>query len=95
MTAVREDLPVTVVVFNNESLASSKMSQVANHGIDLSTDFSPVDYAEVARGFGAAGAVVEDPDSLRRELANAIDRDRPTLLDVQVDPFAMPPVLTD
>ena len=94
-TAVREELPVTVVVFDNESLASSKMSQVANEGVDVSTDFEPVDFAQVARGFGAAGAVVDDPDEFAAELDDAIARDRPTVLDVQVDPHALPPVITE
>ncbi|WP_267642164.1 thiamine pyrophosphate-binding protein [Haloarchaeobius amylolyticus] len=95
-TAVREDLPVVVVVLNNQSLASSKASQLTNWGVDVSTDFEAgTDYAAVARGFGCAGAVVEDPDAVRPELADALARDRPTLLDVRVDPGAVPPVLMD
>ncbi|WP_440992209.1 thiamine pyrophosphate-binding protein [Haloarchaeobius baliensis] len=95
-TAVRDDLPVVVVVWNNQSLGSSKASQLMNYGVDVSTDFAPeTDYAAVARGFGCAGSVVTDPADLAGELADAFDRDRPTLLDVQVDPGAVPPVIAD
>ncbi|MFD1644139.1 thiamine pyrophosphate-binding protein [Haloarchaeobius litoreus] len=95
-TAVRDDLPVVVVVWNNQSLASSKASQLTNYGVDISTDFEPeTDYAAVARGFGCAGSVVTDPAELADELADALARDRPTLLDVQVDPGAVPPVIAD
>ncbi|WP_435361006.1 thiamine pyrophosphate-binding protein [Haloarchaeobius sp. DFWS5] len=95
-TAVREDLPVVVIVWNNQSLASSKASQMLNWGVDISTDFEAgTDYAAVARGFGCAGSVVEDPADIGPELADALDRDRPTLLDVRVNPGAVPPVLTD
>ena len=93
-TAVREDLPVTVVVTNNDSLGSSKMSQMGTYNVDVSTDFHPgVDYAQVARGFGAAGERIEDPDRFGPALSEAIAADEPTLLDVQVDPFAAPPIL--
>jgi len=93
-TAVREELPVTVVVFNNASLGSSKISMRANWNVDLSTDFAPeTDYAAVARGFGCAGQVVEEPAALADTLDEAVAADEPTVLDVRVDPYAAPPVI--
>lgn len=93
-TAAREDLPLTVIVTNNDSLGSSKMSQLGSYNVDLSTDFDPgVDYAQVARGFGCAGETVEDPAELPDAIESAIGSDEPTLLDVQVDPYAAPPLL--
>jgi len=95
-TAVREGLPVVVVVSNNQSLGSSKASQLLNYGVDVSTDFAPeTDYAAVARGFGCAGSVVEDPADLGPALDEALARDRPTLLDVRTDPSAVPPVIPE
>lgn len=95
-TAAREDLPLTVVVFDNQSLGSSKASMLSNEGVDQSTDFDPaVDYAAVARGFGCEGLVVEDAETLAAELPAAVERDAPVLLDVHVDPATFPPVLTD
>lgn len=93
-TAVREDLPVTVVITNNESLGSSKMSQMGTYSFDLSTDFhAGVDYAQVARGFGCAGERITDPERVGPAISEAIESDEPTVLDVQVDPYAAPPVL--
>ncbi|WP_336351334.1 thiamine pyrophosphate-binding protein [Halorubellus litoreus] len=95
-TAAREDLPVTVVVTNNESLGSSKMSQMATHSVDQSTDFDPsVDYAQVARGFGCEGERIEDAERVGPAIEDAIASEEPTLLDVHVDPFAAPPLLVD
>ncbi|WP_327052885.1 thiamine pyrophosphate-binding protein [Halomicrococcus gelatinilyticus] len=95
-TAVREDLPVTVVVANNQSLGSSKISQTASTGTTLSTDFSPAtDYAAVARGFGCEAEVVDDPGDLPDLLGEAVESDDPWLLDVRVDPYASPPVRVD
>lgn len=93
-TAVREELPVTVVVQNNAGLASSKMSQIGNWNVNVSTDFHPdVDYAAVARGFGCPGEVIEQPARLADALSSAVESDEPTLLDVRVDPYAAPPVI--
>jgi len=70
------------------------MSQMGTYNVDVSTDFHPgVDYAQVARGFGCAGERIEDPDRFGPALSEAIAADEPTLLDVQVDPFAAPPIL--
>ncbi|WP_178916054.1 thiamine pyrophosphate-binding protein [Natronomonas gomsonensis] len=93
-TAAREDLPLTVVVLNNDGLGSSKASQIGTDNFQLSTDFHEgVDYAAIARGFGCRGETVETPDELTEALPNAIESDEPTLLDVQVDPFAVPPIV--
>lgn len=43
--------------------------------------------------FGCAGERVETPNSLSEALPAAIASDEPTLLDVQVDPYAVPPIL--
>ncbi len=95
-TAVREDLPLTTVVFDNQSLGSSKLSQLATVGTHLSTDFSPdVDYAAVARGFGCSGVLVEDPSEVRPALEDAIASDDPVVVSVRVDPAAVPPVIVD
>lgn len=95
-TAVREDLPITIVVFDNQSLGSSKLSQLANVGTHLSTDFAPeVDYAAVARGFECSGVLVEEPAGIRPALEDAIDRDEPVVVSVRVDPAAVPPVIVD
>lgn len=92
-TAVREDLPITVVVTNNSSFASSKMSQIQSHNFDMSTDFAGgVDFAQVARGFGCAAERIEDPDRVGPAIEESLDADVPTLLDVRVDPMALPPV---
>jgi acetolactate synthase-1/2/3 large subunit len=93
-TAAREDLPIVVVVTNNDSLGSSKMSQLGNYNVDVSTDFhAGVDYAQVARGLGCAGERIEDPDRVGPAISEAIEAGVPTLLDVQVDPYASPPLL--
>lgn len=95
-TAVREELPLTVVLLNNQGLMSSKLSQWANWDVTVSTDFSPgVDYARIARGFGCEAEVIERPENIEGAMTNAVNSDVPTLLDIRVDPNAIPPVLLE
>ncbi|WP_436901161.1 thiamine pyrophosphate-binding protein [Halovenus halobia] len=95
-TAAREELPLTVVVLNNDGLGSSKASQQATDAFELSTDFAEgVDYAQVARGFGCEATRIDEPDRFVDELEAAVASDQPTLLDVQVDPFTLPPIIVE
>jgi acetolactate synthase-1/2/3 large subunit len=95
-TAAREDLPLTVVVMNNDGLGSSKASQIGTDNFQYSVDFHEgVDYAAVARGFGCEGVKVEEADAFSNELEGAIEGDEPTLIDVQVAPFELPPIIVD
>lgn len=95
-TAVREDLPLTVVVMNNDGLGSSKASQIGTDNFQYSVDFHEgVNYAAVARGFGCEGVKVEEADEFADELEKAIESEEPTLIDVQVAPFELPPIIVE
>jgi benzoylformate decarboxylase len=93
----RLDLPVIVVVYNNHAYAGPHSRVVANvpGGRMVQTGQFVHDYlgdpdmnmADIARGFGVAGEVVESPAQLREALARARARTvdgKPYLLDVQV-----------
>lgn len=95
-TAAREDLPLVVIVLNNDGLGSSEASQMATGAFELSTNFEEgVDYAQIARGFGCEGERIDDPDAFAAALDAALQRDEPTLLDVVIDEFALPPIRVD
>ena len=49
-----------------------------------------VDYAAFASSLGLQGIAVDKPDDLRTAWANALSADRPTVLDVRVDPDVPP-----
>jgi benzoylformate decarboxylase len=93
----RLELPVIVVVYNNHAYAGPHSRVVANvpGGRMVETGQFVHDYlgdpdmnmADIARGFGVAGEVVESPAQLREALARARTQTadgRPYLLDVQV-----------
>jgi acetolactate synthase-1/2/3 large subunit len=92
-TAVREALPVTVILLDNGILAYEKHAELHAFGEHTSAiGFAPVDHVAIARACGAAGTRVEDPDALGSALAGALDSDVATLVEVIADPAAHPPI---
>jgi thiamine pyrophosphate-dependent acetolactate synthase large subunit-like protein len=93
----RLELPVIVAVYNNHAYAGPHSKVVADvpGGRMIQTGQFVHDYlgspdmnmADIARGFGVAGEVVENPGGLREALARAkahTAEGKPYLLDVQV-----------
>jgi sulfoacetaldehyde acetyltransferase len=96
LTCVREDIPVTAVVFNNEQWGAEKKNQVdfyANRfeGVNLKNP----SWAEVAKTLGAEGVVVENLGDVGEALEKAVDaqkKGKTTVLEMLVtkelgDPF--------
>ena len=73
-TAMRCDIPIVVVVLNNASLASERHHQESHYKrvITEVCDYRDVDFAAVARAFGAHGTRVEDRADLRDAVRDAL-----------------------
>ena len=92
-TAVREQLPVVVVLLDNGILGFQKHVELVQFGEHTTAvDFAPVDHAAVARACGAEAARIESPAELGPALAKALDSGRTWLLEVRCDPDARPPI---
>ncbi|MFC8248134.1 acetolactate synthase catalytic subunit [Streptomyces chartreusis] len=92
-TAIREDLPLTVVVLNNQLLAAQRHAELLVFGqTTTGIDFQPVDHAAIARAVGAVGSRITSPDQLEPALKDALASTTVTVLDVVVDPDSYPPV---
>jgi acetolactate synthase I/II/III large subunit len=91
-TALRCDIPIVVVVLNNACLASEYHTQ-KNHGrlVPEVLDYRDVDFAAVARAFGAFGVRVEEADGLDRAIAQAFTAGKPALIDVRTSKEAQSP----
>ena len=93
-TAVRLRLPIVVVVFNDATLSLIKIKQrPTGHGGPGAVDYRPASFAAVATAVGAAGALASDTAGLAAELAAALGRDGPTVIDARVDPATYPAVM--
>jgi len=83
-----------VVVFNDATLSLIKIKQrPAGHGGPAAVGYRPASFAAVATALGAAGAAVSDAAGLASELAAALNRDGPTVIDASIDPATYPAVM--
>jgi sulfoacetaldehyde acetyltransferase len=97
LTCVRERIPVTVCVFNNEQWGAEKKNQVDFYGRRFDgVNLENPSWAEVARSLGAEGIVVKELGAVGEALDKAIDaqmrQGKTTILDLHVtrelgDPF--------
>lgn len=78
MTAVEQDLPIIVVIFNNQALGWSLHSRGS-----FATKLSDFDHAAIARGMGCEGVRISDAAQLGPALHKALAARRPTVIDVQ------------
>jgi len=93
-TAVRLELPIVVVVFNDAALSLIKIKQrPAGHGGAAAVDYRPVSFAAIATAMGAAGVSVAAEAGLVTAVEQALRRSGPTVIDVAVDPASYPAVL--
>ncbi|MCA6124411.1 hypothetical protein J6500_21320 [Bradyrhizobium sp. WSM 1704] len=92
-TALRSEIPVTVVVLNNGVLGYQKNAEKAKFGRYTSSGhLRQVDHAIIARAVGALGRRIVDPQDLDAALAEAAAAPTLSLIDVITDPEAHPPV---
>src|SRR5690606_18392150 len=96
LTAQMYDLPLTVVVFNNSTLAMVKLEMLVDKLPDFRVDVPAVDYAAIAAAMGFQARRVEDPTELRDAFTEAFAHRGPSLVDVVTDPNALsiPPQIT-
>jgi pyruvate oxidase len=88
-TAVREELPINVVVFNDGRLKNIKKEMNRDGYPEFGIEFPNPDFAAFARTCGGRGFRIEDPRELDAALEEALAADRPALIDVVVDPERM------
>jgi thiamine pyrophosphate-dependent acetolactate synthase large subunit-like protein len=90
-TLAQNDLPVTVVVLNNGSLAMEVFEQNALLGNpQYACGLSAINFAQVADACGVRGFRLEDPADAPRVLAEALAHDGPALVDAVVTPHESP-----
>jgi pyruvate oxidase len=85
-TAVREELDLTVVVFNDGRLKNIEKEQARDGYPMFGVTFPNPDFARFAVSCGGSGFRVEDPTNLDSALEEALASSKPSILDVHVDP---------
>jgi thiamine pyrophosphate-dependent acetolactate synthase large subunit-like protein len=93
-TAVRERIPVVCVVFNDCGLGNERAFQKELYGGRIfGVDYGDVDFAALARVFGAHGERVTEASALLPALKRALDSGLPAVVDVVIDQNTLAPVV--
>ncbi len=93
ITAVQEEIPIKVVVFNNSSLGFVELEQKVEGLLDAYTTLKNPDFGRVAEAIGFWGRTVSDAELLDAAVAEWLSQPGPALLDVHTDrtELVMPP----
>ena len=79
ITAHEQNIPIVVVVFNNSALGWVMHGQGKRV---IASEFKKMNYAEIAKAMGCQGIRVEEPGQISTALAQALEGNKPTVVDV-------------
>ena len=85
-TAVRERLPITVLVFDNRRFGTIRAHQEARGaGEGIATELGPIDFAGIAEACGGVGFRVGGDAEFEETLSTALKARRPAVLHLDLD----------
>lgn len=85
-TAVRYNIPIIALVFNNQSYGTIRMHQemVYPHRV-MATDLGATSFSELAKSVGAYGYCVETIQEFENALNNALEHNHMTVIEILTD----------
>ncbi|WP_366923160.1 thiamine pyrophosphate-binding protein [Metallumcola ferriviriculae] len=89
-TAVKYQLPVTVVVANDHSYNLEKVKMEKEGLKAFGYDIKVPDFSEAARAFGAMGRKVTQAEQFPGALRECLATQKPAVVDVHLDPVPLP-----
>lgn len=93
-TAMRENIPVVYVVFNDQGLGNERAFQNEHYGGRFfAVDYNNPDFGALARVFGAHGEHVTRPGELEPALRRAFASGKPAIVNVMIDKNTLAPVV--
>jgi len=87
-TICRYDLPVCIVIFNNDGIYRGTDVNTAGSDPATTVFVKGARYDKMIEAFGGVGVNATSPDELRRAVNEAMDSGRPTLINAVIDPAA-------
>ncbi len=87
-TICRYNLPVCVVVFNNDGIYRGTDVNPAGSDPATTVFVKGARYDKMMEAFGGVGVHVTTPDELKRAVDKAMDSGKPTLINAVIDPAA-------
>ncbi len=93
-TAVRENIPVVYVIFNDQGLGNERAFQNEHFGGRyFAVDYKNPDFGALAKVFGAHGEHVARPGDLEGAIRRAFASGKPAVVDVMIDRNMLAPVV--
>jgi acetolactate synthase-1/2/3 large subunit len=93
--AVQHKLPILFIVLNDCAYGMIRFGQQLSDAESIGWQLNEVDFAALARAQGANGIIIEKPEELHKVDFDAIFKaDKPTLIDVRIDPNEVPPMMS-
>ncbi|RZN40515.1 MAG: thiamine pyrophosphate-binding protein [Methanosarcinales archaeon] len=86
LTAVRNNLDITVIILNNSELAMIRAEQMIEGYPTFATELNNPDFSEYAISCGGAGFRVKSPEELKNALEKAMVAKKPAIVDIETDP---------
>ncbi|WP_282172473.1 thiamine pyrophosphate-binding protein [Cytobacillus firmus] len=97
-TAVQENLPLIVILFDDAGYGVLRNIQDAAYGRQVAVDLVSPDFVLLAHSMGFASAKIGSPEEFASELEKAMDRKKPSMIVVDMEavgpmakPFGGPP----
>jgi len=84
-TAVRLNLPIIQLIWNDSHYNMVQFQEEAKYGRDAGVTLGPVDFTQYAESFGAIGIHADSPEQLDAALTRAFVADGPVIIDIPVD----------
>ncbi len=88
ITAVKYDLPIKIVVLNNNMIGMIKYEQQVTGHINYETDLNPVNFARFAESCGVEGYRIENQADLATSMQQAFLSKKPAVIDVVMEDLA-------
>ncbi len=82
MTSIQENVPITVVIFNDEGYGVERRHQDHLYGRRCGVDIRPPDFVKLAEAFGAVGLRVTNLREVGSAIRQAQNSNRPAILEV-------------
>jgi len=87
-TIARYNLPVCIVIFNNDGIYRGTDTNAASSDPATTVFVKGARYDKMMEGFGGVGVNATSPDELRQAINAALDSGKPTLINAVIDPAA-------
>jgi thiamine pyrophosphate-dependent acetolactate synthase large subunit-like protein/rubredoxin len=87
LTAVKNNLPIIVFIFNNKQLGMIMQEQKMEGYANWQTELQDLDFAEYAKQCGGVGITVKTPEELPDAVDKALSTNKPVIVDINTDPM--------